>query len=180
MKIIDFKEFKIHHIVKPTLKNIYISIDAQSKILLKTPNISQKHIEKLLIDKEIWINKQLDKLKSSPKVVLDTKKSDFSIDVLRKYFLPKLDKFAKIMNLEYRELKIKKLKSRWGSCSSLKIITLNSELINVPDECIEYVIVHELAHLVYMNHSKDFHNLVKQYLHDEKERRKKLRTYYLK
>lgn len=84
--------------------------------------------------------------------------------------------FADKMELIYQELKYRKMKSRWGSCSSHKVITLNTQLIKIDKTLIDYVIVHELAHLVHMNHSKAFHDLVASYIPDAKLRRKKLKT----
>ncbi len=80
------------------------------------------------------------------------------------------------MELDYREVKFRKMKSRWGSCSSLRVITFNSELIKVKKELIDYVVVHELAHLVHMNHSKNFHALVDKYISNSKEIRKELKS----
>ncbi|DAB31018.1 MAG TPA: hypothetical protein CFH84_00845 [Sulfurimonas sp. UBA12504] len=80
-------------------------------------------------------------------------------------YLPKrVEYFSQIMGLEYRALVFKKFKSKWGSCDSKKIITLNTQLMKVQKELIDYVIVHELAHLVHMNHSKAFHAYVEKYL----------------
>jgi predicted metal-dependent hydrolase len=80
------------------------------------------------------------------------------------------------MNLSYNDIKFKKMKSRWGSCSSKKTLTFNTQLIKVEKELIDYVVVHELSHLVFMNHSKEFHNLVEQYLADSKRYRQKLKN----
>jgi predicted metal-dependent hydrolase len=103
-----------------------------------------------------------------------------SYDEFYKYFanqyLPqRVEYFANAMNLEFAALKFRKMKSRWGSCSSTKIITLNSELIKVKKELIDYVIVHELAHLVHMNHSKKFHELVESHLRDSQKFRQELK-----
>lgn len=59
-------------------------------------------------------------------------------------------------NLSYSEVRIKTMRTRWGSCSSNKIINLSIWLMQLPDELIRYVICHELAHLSFMNHSKQF------------------------
>jgi len=74
--------------------------------------------------------------------------------------------YAKKMNLEYQSIKLRKMKRRWGSCNSKKILTFNTELMKIKKELIDYVVVHELAHLKHMNHSKDFHALVERYLPD--------------
>ena len=61
---------------------------------------------------------------------------------------------------KYKILNVKKMKSRWGSCSSARIITLNPELIAAPMECVDYVIIHELCHLREHNHSPRYYKLL--------------------
>jgi len=91
------------------------------------------------------------------------------------YIIPRVEYFSQKMNLNYNEIKFRKMKSRWGSCSSKKVLTFNTELIKTKKELIDYVVVHELAHLKHMNHSKKFHILVEEYLADSKEYRKELK-----
>jgi predicted metal-dependent hydrolase len=78
------------------------------------------------------------------------------------------------LSLPYPELRIRKMRSRWGSCSRKAEITLNLELIRMPTECIDYVITHELCHLVEFNHSPRFYELQAHFLPDWKERRRQL------
>ncbi|WP_455756055.1 M48 family metallopeptidase [Sulfurimonas sp.] len=92
-----------------------------------------------------------------------------------KYITPRVEFFSKEMNLNYNEIKFRKMKRRWGSCSSKKILTFNTELIKTNKELIDYVIVHELAHLKHMNHSKKFHLLVEKYLPNSKHHRSELK-----
>lgn len=63
-------------------------------------------------------------------------------------------------NVFPKSFTIKKMKTRWGSCSSKGSVNLNIDLIKLPEECIKAVILHELCHLVHMNHSKDFYALM--------------------
>ena len=92
------------------------------------------------------------------------------------YLTPRLDYFSQLMGLRYSKLKFRKMKSRWGSCSSRGTITLNTELMKVKKELIDYVIVHELAHLKHMNHSKRFHSFVEEYLSDSYALRRELKN----
>lgn len=72
------------------------------------------------------------------------------------------------------ELTIKSLDARWGSCSDAGVITLNLKLIQVPKPYIDYVIVHELCHLLEHNHSRRFYLLLDRTMPDWHERRKQL------
>ena len=67
------------------------------------------------------------------------------------------------------------MKSAWGSCTSNKNISINKELMYYKKELIDYVIVHELSHLKYMNHSKDFWKCVGDNYKDYKIIRKELK-----
>jgi predicted metal-dependent hydrolase len=71
-------------------------------------------------------------------------------------------------------LRIRTMKTRWGSCSSKGSITLNLKLMQVEVDCIDYLIAHELCHLIEMNHSKRFYALMDQMLPDWRERKERL------
>lgn len=73
------------------------------------------------------------------------------------------------MNLRPSQVKFREQRTRWGSCSSRKIINLNWRLIVFGQEIIDYVIVHELAHLEHMNHSDRFWSLVEKHISDYKK-----------
>ncbi len=68
--------------------------------------------------------------------------------------------FFGVHGLRYAGLRLRKMKRRWGSCTRTGVITINEHLIRVPDACIRGVIVHELCHLVHMDHGKQFRQLV--------------------
>lgn len=79
----------------------------------------------------------------------------------------------------YPQVRIRKMSARWGSCQPQKgIVTLNSRLISVPFECIEYVVLHEFAHFIHPNHSKQFYDFVAGMMPDWKERKEELDRWY--
>ena len=82
---------------------------------------------------------------------------------------------AQQMNLSPANIRITSAKSQWGSCSAKKNISYSWRLIMADEEVVDYVIVHELAHLVEMNHSTRFWNIVASALPDYKERQKQLK-----
>ena len=79
-------------------------------------------------------------------------------------------------NIPYPNLRIRKMKTRWGVCNKKSItVTLNSELIRYSLDKLDYVIVHELSHLVHFNHSKQFWDLVSKYCPNYKKIKKDLK-----
>lgn len=97
-----------------------------------------------------------------------------------KLFKSRLDKiyseFSKA--IPYPTLTIRNMKSRWGVCNTkTHRVTLNLELIRKDIVCLDYVIVHELSHLIHANHSKEFWMLVEENCHDYKKIRKMMKEY---
>lgn len=80
------------------------------------------------------------------------------------------------IGIDYKSLDVKFLKSRWGSCTSKKEITLNAYLIQLDWALIDYVIIHELAHTVHQNHGDRFWSLVSEHCPQHKEFRKALKS----
>lgn len=90
-------------------------------------------------------------------------------------FLELVNKYEQVLNKQVNGIRIKTMKTRWGSCNvRTRNINLNLELIKKPQECIEYVVLHELAHLKHPNHSKQFWEYVGMHMPDWKLRKNKL------
>jgi predicted metal-dependent hydrolase len=89
----------------------------------------------------------------------------------------RLKELAVKYGFSFRSLKVKKLRSRWGSCSSQSDITLNIYLIQLPWKLIDYVILHELTHTQHMNHSQDFWDHMQKILPDTKALRRQIRLF---
>ena len=131
--------------------NRYNIIYNDDKMFIDKDNIYVKD------DKELnrWLNKYI--------------KDVFLVHL--KYWYDKYEEVIPVPNL-----KIRKMKTRWGVCNTKNYnVTLNSELYKYDIECLDYVIVHELSHFIEPNHSKKFWNQVGKYYPNYKDIRKKLR-----
>lgn len=89
-----------------------------------------------------------------------------------------LQAWEKKMGVHHTGLKVHRMKTRWGSCNvRTGGINLNTLLACWPQECLEYIVVHELAHLHEANHSPRFHAIVERYLPEWRERKKMLAAF---
>lgn len=91
----------------------------------------------------------------------------------------KVNHWSEQMQLYPTKLSYRAQKTRWGSCNSLGHVSLNWKLILAPEYVMDYVVIHELAHIKHQNHSKRFWNLVAQYTDDTDRSKRWLKKHYL-
>ncbi len=101
-------------------------------------------------------------------------------EVLKKLLLekskPYFDKWEKKIGLAHNKISIRKTVSRWGSCNfETANINLSLYLVNLPEICLDYVVLHELCHLKYVNHGTDFKNMLTRYFSGWEKVRKYMR-----
>ena len=170
---LDNKNFE-YEIYFKKQKNIYMKIKDE-KIIISSPiRVPIYEIENFIRLKQKWIFNTLDKQKNKVEIKKEKKYTDEEFYTIIK---DTVSKYSKQMNLYPNKTRIKQLKYAWGSCTSNKNISFNSELIYYDKEVIEYVVVHELVHLKYMNHQKKFWDEVAKYIPNYKILRKCLKTY---
>ncbi|MEA3228492.1 MAG: SprT family zinc-dependent metalloprotease [Campylobacterota bacterium] len=91
--------------------------------------------------------------------------------------IPLSKKWAKKMEVLPEHISFRYSKNRWGSCSSTNRISFNYHLVKLSSSLIEYVVIHELAHITFQNHSKEFWKLVQKHLSDYKTKEEKIRVF---
>jgi len=170
MEFLDSKEWWIQKHIQTIKENPPAEVNLEDEVLLFGELYSIDSPEVLYLRKKLHRTKKQD-----TKSILNLYDAFYKY-LAKEYLTQRTEYFSKIMGLQYQELKFRKMKTRWGSCSSRGVITFNTELLKVPKELIDYVVVHELAHLEHMNHSKAFHSLVEIYLSNQKELRKQLKS----
>lgn len=159
-------------IIRSKRKTLSIHVSPEGKIIARAPlRMPKREIEAFIISKSDWIARQIvlvheaSKLPSLSRSDLDDlKKKAHQIIPARAFH------YAEIMGLSYGKISIRTQKTRWGSCSAKGNLNFNALLLLAPPEIMDYVIVHELAHLRHMNHSSRFWAEVAKYMPDYKLR----------
>ena len=169
--------------IETTLKKIEIAKENKNNLKENIIRILSKKIEKKIIesdlerirltDTSIYIySKDIDNTKIEKKIL------EWKVEKLKVILDEYLTKYTKLLNKNINYYQIKKLSSAWGIYHKREnYISFNFDLIEKDIECIEYVVLHELCHIFYMNHQKDFWALVEKYMPDYKARRKKLKDF---
>jgi predicted metal-dependent hydrolase len=118
-------------------------------------------------------------LEPGPLTVINTLYRGYTREAARHFpdMLSAIQKKYENQGFRYTTLVIKTMRSRWGSCSNKGVITLNTELIRLPDHLIEYVMIHELCHLKHHNHGNGFYNLLSELLPEWKPLRNELKQH---
>ncbi|MCR1935174.1 M48 family metallopeptidase [Clostridium tepidum] len=140
-----------------------------------------KEVKSLYFKLEIGDNKFIIYINSG---ILKDKREKIIKDNLEKFYKQQAQKvleertdyYSNILGVKPKNITIKNQKTLWGSCSSKRNINYNYKIIMAPLKILDYIVVHELCHLVHMNHSKNFWSLVESIIPDYKERRNWLKV----
>ena len=164
-------------IVYAKRKNVTLAI-VDGALLVKAPYGTSESVIESLVSKHIrWVETHI-RAQARKKEMISSL-SDSDIKKLKKearvYFAEKTEHFARIMDIKYGRITITSAMKRFGSCNSLGNICYSYRLMLYPEAAREYVIVHELAHILEMNHSKRFYEIVERVLPDYKRRKRLLK-----
>lgn len=161
-------------IQRRNVKNINLYIKPpDGKVLVTAPRqLRQEVVLEFLLSKESWIVKHRKKMlerqnarQNSRITEEDQKKLEDQIAFYHQKWMP-------VMGVCATDFTIRDMKTIWGSCSTKTgRIRINLQLAGKPEKCIEYVIVHEMCHLLEPSHNQRFHSLMSKFLPDWKERK---------
>lgn len=171
-----------YELTRKRVKNLNLRIKPDLTVSVSAnTRVSLKYIDSFVLSKAEFILSAIEDFKSKSQTELLPRYSsaefaqiitDYCNEVYKQFIKYKIDKPV---------IKMRKMKSRWGSCNFVKcVITLSTNLIYCTKEQIYYVIVHEFSHLLIHNHSSDFYDIVKVYCPDYKRIRKEMNQIILK
>jgi len=172
--VLNNKEIK-YKVIKKPIKHLYLEVKEGYVEVRCNKFVSDEFIKKFILKHKESILKKLKKthyfLGQKVEKEVDYKKETPQI------VLPLVEKYSKLMNLYPSKISFRFNKTRWGSCSYKNSIVFNYYLAKLPIELIEYVVIHELAHIKHKHHQKPFWDEVTKVLPDVKNRRKNLREF---
>ena len=165
---------KENHILEFLEKNLEWLRKTSAKIKAKNSAKNENQVEFLGSNYELIIDKKASGVSIELFSIKAASKADFRrfCDQKAKELLnASIARFAPLIARPINHISFKHMRTRWGSCNKAKgYINLNLDLITKKKEFIEYVVLHELAHLVHANHSKDFYALISKHMPDYKAR----------
>ncbi len=170
-------------IARRPIKNINIYIKPPNgDVLVTAPRLmSEERILAFVEEKVDWIRVHKQRVCDRAKAVASPEKEKQTVTKEETAWLKEriafyAKKWEPVMGVHCEKWTIRDMTSRWGSCSVQKhTIRINLQLAKKPEECLEYVIVHELTHLLEPSHNKRFHAYMKQFLPDYKDRERVLK-----
>ena len=169
--------------IKSNRRSVGINIKPGGEITVRAPRLMPVSMALSFVkEKEAWIVKTYLKQSQLSPAPAREEKSHQTLALEKRYrdaaadYIPKrVAYYHEFTGGNYQKITIRDQKTRWGSCSANGTLSFSFRLMMAPPRVLDYVVVHELAHLVEMNHSRRFYAIIEKILPDYKERIKLLK-----
>lgn len=171
-----------YKLIRSKRKTLALYVRQNGSLEVRAPlKTSKNYIEDFIEQKHDWIintrSKLSERQETKKTVRISAEEAARYKKLARECLQQKCAYYSGLMGLRPSAVKINSAKTHWGSCNRRGEINFTFRLIFAPEELIDYVVVHELAHLKEMNHSSRFWSVVGQTMPDYRERRKRLREF---
>ncbi len=164
-------------------KRLRLAVYCDGSVIVTTPaGVGQGIIQEFVIQKRYWIYEKLRFFRSLDTGAMRFFKKDEYMKHREKALeiaVARVEYYKRIYDFVYNKINIKNQKTRWGSCSKKGNLNLNYKIIFLPEAIRDYIIVHEICHLLEFNHTKRFWNLVQKGCPDYKDIKRKLHEFDL-
>ena len=167
-------------VIRSRRKTIALQIREDGSVLVRAPYwMTNTEISHFVKEKKDWIRRHLDKLEENvnnrPGISLSGEELRLLAEKAAEIIPGKVAFYAKKIGVTYGKITIRCQRTRWGSCSEKGNLNFNCLLMKVPEDVLDYVVVHELCHRLEMNHSPRFWKEVENIFPDYRVREKWLR-----
>lgn len=158
-------------------RTVGLEITGDCEIIVRAPiKMSDSAIAEFVSQYQGWIDKKLPEAeKRAEKSKAISEKEEELRRAAREVIPPLVERYSKLMELRPTSVEITSAEKRFGSCSGKNALCFSWRLMAYPAEAVEYVVVHELAHIRHHNHSPAFYALIEKYMPDYRRRQKLLK-----
>ena len=161
-------------------RHVSITVKHDQSVRVAVPRRgSFRRAKSFLLEKLPWVKRHVVRLRATEHAAADGTLPRIDRGRARMILTSRLDYLAGKYGYAYNRVFIREQRTRWGSCSGKNNISLNANLVRLPGELMDYVILHELVHTRHKNHSKDFWSEVEGLVGDVKRLKKELRKFKL-
>lgn len=168
-----------YEIIFSKRKTLSLQVTSDGKVIVRAPlKTGKKYIEDFVREHEEWIEKAKTRVENKKYSLKEASpEEEKALRRLAREKLPgKVSFYSALIGVTPGRITITGARTRFGSCSGKNNISFSFYLMRFPDEVIDYVVVHELCHILQHNHSKEFYKEIEKILPDYKEREKLLRS----
>ena len=162
-----------YELIRSSRKTLSVEVDASGKVLVRSPRLmSKRRIEAFLQERADWIDKTRQRQAKRQQNLPQIREEDKPLYVKRaRAVLPgKIEAYARRMGVQPTGLAVTSARTRFGSCSGKNRLSFSWRLMAYPEAAIDYVVVHELAHIRYKDHSRAFYAFIESVLPDYRDR----------
>ena len=166
-----------YEIKRSARKTVALEITDRAALIVRAPlKMSDREIEGFVLKYSDWVEEKLKTAQKRAEHEQSITEREKELCEKAEHLLPELTaRYSAVMGLKPSSVKITSAKKRFGSCSGKNGICFSWRLMAYPEPAIEYVVVHELAHIKHHNHSAAFYKLIEKYMPDYRSRRALLR-----
>lgn len=165
-------------LIRSARKTISLEVSREGEIIVRAPNRAERSaVDRFVAEHEAWLENALARQSERrEKYPEPTEEEREKYIAMAKALLPvKVEKYAAVMGVAPTGIKITGAQKRFGSCSGKDSLCFSWRLMRYPEAAIDYVVVHELAHIRHKDHGREFYGFIESVLPDYKEREKLLR-----
>ncbi len=165
--------FPIHKMLRSKRRSLALQVTEEGLLVVRAPrSLSEKDVLRFVEEKGSWIEKKVRQSAERSRTAIPAPgpAEEKRLKILaRDAFIERSCLYAARMGVEFKKIRLSSAKTRWGSCSVRGSLSFNWKLIQAPVEILDYVVVHELAHLIEHNHSPRFWAKVAEFFPDYKK-----------
>lgn len=181
----EMKEIRVQ-VIRSSRKTIGLEVRGEDIVYVRIPvRLSDREAKRFVEEHKQWIFEKTNMMKERQENRKPTgaarpeNLTSEEIEKIKEKISDRVQHYCGIMGVTAGKITIRNQKTRWGSCSEKGNLNFNYQLYYLPDELLDYVVVHELAHRKHMNHSGEFWAEVERYCPDYRKYRASLKMYAL-